>query len=64
MQKQNVTLFCVFSNNESTHLHEENLQDEDLVTELTRTGECISNTNGEEFCAGSRKTCGLSSTTN
>ena len=36
MQKQNFTLLCIFSNNESTYICEDYFQDEDMVTELTR----------------------------
>ena len=42
--------YCVFSNSGVTCVCEENLQDEDMVTELTRTKEHTPNTNKwEEF---------------
>lgn len=65
VQKLNVTLPYIFSNKEFTYVCEEYLQDEDMVTELTRTRGHTPNTNKwEEFWAGSKKTSVLSSTTN
>lgn len=65
MQEQNVTLLFIFSNNRFTRVCEENLQDEDTVTELAKTREHTPHIDKwEDFWAGSRRTCGLSSTTN